>query len=248
MLINFLSNYFFNCYLTYFRINVYLKIHLFYFSLFVCIIILFSLFLIFISNPIYSVISLIIIYLFSAFALICIEIHFLAVVFILVYLGAVVVLFLFIVMMLNIKVQNTLKIFNIIPLMFLIFFLFISFKEIFFFKENNFLFYINTDKILENNDSFFDFYSYFKIIDSFLEVDYLCNLKFKKENYIIFGFLLYSYFYIEIIVASYILLLAMIGCITLTLVKNIETTKKQEPMEQLLHKNVFLKRVLLKTI
>jgi hypothetical protein len=71
----------------------------------------------------------------------------------------------------------------------------------------------------------------------------LYNLKYKKENYIIFGFLLYSYFYIEIILASFILLLAMIGCITLTLVRNVENPKKQEPMEQLLHSNSFLKRI-----
>jgi NADH-quinone oxidoreductase subunit J len=243
MLTNFLLDYFLNYFSLYSRINLYLKIHLFYFSLFSVVIILFSLLLIFVSNPIYSVISLIIIYLFAAFVLICIEIHFLAVVFILVYLGAVVVLFLFIVMMLNIKVQNTLKIFDIlISLLFLICMFFFFFKKIFFFKEYDFSFYIDIDKFLTFNDSFFDFYSFSKIDKDFLDVSYLYNLKFKKQNYIIFGFLLYSYFYVEIIIASYILLLAMIGCITLTLVKKTENARKQEPMEQLLHKNKFLKR------
>lgn len=238
MLFDFIINDFFNYYLLYLRTNSYMKIHLFHLSFFIFVAILFSFFLIFISNPIYSVISLIVVYLFSAFILICFEIHFLAVVFILVYLGAVVVLFLFIVMMLNIKVQNTLRFFNVIPLIFFLFSFFFFLKNVFSFKEINFYCYMDLDL----GQTFFDFYSMFKLFDIFADVEYLYTLKYRKENYIIFGFLLYNYFYFEIILASYILLLAMIGCITLTLVKQQKNKKIQEPMEQLLHKNVFFKR------
>jgi NADH:ubiquinone oxidoreductase subunit 6 (subunit J) len=238
---NFFLSVFTEYYLFYLRANSYLNFHLWMYLLFSFVIIFFSFFLIFISNPIYSVISLIIIYFFVAFVLLCFETYFLSVIFILIYLGAVVVLFLFIVMMLNIKIQNTLKIFNIIPLFFLISLFFFFFQNIFLFKEKNFTNYLEMDESLLYN--FLDFFSIFKMLSLYIDNIYLLNIGFLKENYILFGFLLYSYFYVEIIIASYILLLAMVGCITLTLIKDIENKKKQEPMEQLLQSNVFLKKV-----
>jgi NADH:ubiquinone oxidoreductase subunit 6 (subunit J) len=251
MLLKFLLDNFSDFHLFCYRLILYTKFHIFCFSIFSFIIIIFSLCLVFTSNPIYSVISLIIIYLFSAFILILFEIHFLAVIFILIYLGAVIVLFLFIVMMLNIKVQNGLKIFNIIPLIFLIGIFFSLFKNLFLFNLDNiglnFYFNLNYFKefYIEKSFFIFDFYSYMPFFDIYIDFYYLCNIKFKKENYIIFGFLLYNYFYIEIIIASFILLIAMIGCITLTLNSKIENNKRQEPMDQLLHKNLFYKRKVL---
>jgi NADH:ubiquinone oxidoreductase subunit 6 (subunit J) len=236
----FFSDKFTEFFLFYVRTNSYIVFHISIYVFFFFIISLFSFFLIFLSNPIYSVISLIVVYLFVAFVVLCFDIHFLAVVFILIYLGAVVVLFLFIVMMLNIKIQSTLKIFNIFPLIFLILGFFFFFNSVFSFKETDFWVYIDTDLYKELN--VFDFYSKYRMLSFFTENGYLTNLKFSKENYVLFGFLLYTYFYVEIIVASYILLLAMVGCITLTLIKDSENIKRQEPMEQLLHRNMFLKK------
>jgi len=44
----------------------------------------------------------------------------------------------------------------------------------------------------------------------------------------------------ELLVAAYVLLLAMIGCIALTLGKESEALKKQDSMNQILHSNSFL--------
>jgi NADH:ubiquinone oxidoreductase subunit 6 (subunit J) len=225
------------------RLDVYVKFHLFYLFFFFFLLSVFSLILIFISNPVYSVISLIVIYFFSAFILICFEMHFLGVVFILIYLGAVIVLFLFIVMMLNIKVQNSAKIFNVIPFFLLMLGFFFFFKGVFDFKQNILINYQDLDyKSIRG----FDLYSVVRFYDIFSSGRLFQYVLSKKENYILFSILLYNYFYCEIIIASFILLLAMIGCISITLVDTSEVKitnrKKQEPIEQLLNKNFFFKK------
>src|SRR5690606_32622927 len=124
---NFLKVTFGQLFNFYLRSNHFFEIHtlyLFIFSLLMCI---FATLLIFVNNPIYSVISLILVYLLASFVLVFIEVHFLAVLFILVYLGAVVVLFLFIVMMLNIKVMSPISFFSLVPVLLILSILFIFF-------------------------------------------------------------------------------------------------------------------------
>lgn len=243
MLLDEFTNYFsfFQRFLNYFQI------HFFLFCIFSFVVCIFALSLVLIANPIYSVISLIVVYLFSAFILICFEIHFLSVVFILIYLGAVIVLFLFIVMMLNIKVQNTFTVSNIINLLFLFLFVFFFFKDILSFKSESFfqvfdVGYLHRGEKIEK--VFFDFLFFVPILDIYLDNNYLVAFLFHRENYMLFGFMLYTYFYLELLVSSYILLLAMVGCISLTLVKKSGNLRQQESMEQLLHVNTFLKRKL----
>jgi len=67
---------------------------------------LFSFFVISSRNPIHSVLSLISVFLLSAILLLCLEVEFLALSFIIVYVGAIAILFLFIVMMLDIKIGD----------------------------------------------------------------------------------------------------------------------------------------------
>jgi NADH:ubiquinone oxidoreductase subunit 6 (subunit J) len=240
MFTDFLVEKFTNFYLFIIRADAYLDLHLIYFFICSFYIIFCSFVLILVSNPIISVISLMIVYLFASFILICMEIHFLAVVFILIYLGAVIVLFLFIVMMLNIKVQNTLKFFNIVPILLLLC-IFIFFAKNF---DINFNFTFSLDyPIHYNYFSLLEFFSLLPYFDIFFNIEYIYLAMFYKENYILFSILLYMYFYIEILVACFILLLAMIGCISLGLVKGLRNMKGQESMEQLLHKNSFFKKI-----
>ena len=57
-------------------------------------------------NPVHSVMFLVLVFLFSAGILFCLEVEFLALSFIIVYVGAIAVLFLFVVMMLNVAQQK----------------------------------------------------------------------------------------------------------------------------------------------
>ena len=113
------------------NIYLYILIHNLLSYLFIFLICLFSTFLILNKNPMYSVICLILVYFSASFFLVFLEINFLAVIVILVYLGAVVVLFLFVIMMLNIKIQEKTKILTFFPFL-------IIFVCILFFSFSNF--------------------------------------------------------------------------------------------------------------
>lgn len=222
------------------RANALLGMHLFWFFFFSFLIVFFGFFLVLVSNPIYSVISLIIVYLSAAFLLITLGIHFLAVIFILVYLGAVIVLFLFIVMMLNIKVQHTFNFLSLAPFFLLLLVFFFFFNEgFFFFKQGTFF-----NKIEDFSEiGFLDFFSISNLLESHLNLSYLQSLNFQTENVSILGFLLYTFFFVELLLCSYVLLVAMLGCIAITLIKENKKLKKQDAMLQLLHKNTFFKRI-----
>lgn len=59
--------------------------------------------IIFMSNPIYSLLVLICIFLYSAFLLLSLHIQFIALIYIIIYIGAIAILFLFVLMMFNLK-------------------------------------------------------------------------------------------------------------------------------------------------
>jgi len=65
-----------------------------------------SSFVVFVSNPIYSLLWLVLSFLFSASFLLMMGCEFLALIFIVVYVGAIAVLFLFVVMLLDLKFKN----------------------------------------------------------------------------------------------------------------------------------------------
>ena len=199
----------------------------------------FATFLILINNPIYSVISLILVYLAASFSLVFIEVHFIAVLFILVYLGAVVVLFLFIVMMLNIKVSAPLSLFTFIPIIFLLLVLsvFLSPLDINF-KSNMMLTSLN---LVDKKMSLAEMPLVFLLSSLTTENGFylpLLDLDYKKAN--VLSYLLYTHFSVELCIASYVLLLAMVGCIAITLGTEVGGLKKQDTMRQILHSNAFL--------
>lgn len=153
-------------------------------------------------NPIHSIMFFILIICNVSGILFFLHIEFLALIFLVVYVGAISILFLFIVMMLNIRVlelgNKLFNYFTINSFIWIIFFLQISFMLLNYTKiGDSFTFLIN----IEN--------SWISILNS------IPNIK-------AIGQLLYLYYFDYFIIAGFILLVAMIASIILTLEYKIE--------------------------
>jgi NADH-ubiquinone oxidoreductase chain 6 len=168
-------------------------------------------FTIYFSNPVYSIIGLIFTYIFGALFAVAFGFTYLGLVYIIVYVGALTVLFLFVVMMLNLTVIEILgsknSLFSRIKnFSFVYVFLFCFFILIFLFDNYIYFFYYLFDFFIANNSSKNS--SVFLVsVDSFsLSHDFISNL----------GYVLYTKFFISFIVAAMLLLVSMIGAIVLT--------------------------------
>lgn len=158
------------------------------------------------KNPVHSVLFLILVFCNSAGLFILLGVEFLAITFIIVYVGAIAILFLFVVMMLNIKLvelnENMLRYLPIGALIGLIFLF-----EIFLVLENNLIslnYTIDTNNLNINWDS---------KLTSFTNIELIGNILYTNYSYLV-------------LVASLILLVAMIGAIILTLY--IQTNVKRQ--------------------
>ena len=164
-------------------------------------------------NPVHSVMFLVLVFLFSAGILFCLEVEFLALSFIIVYVGAIAVLFLFVVMMLDIKIgDNTLGYLNYGPIAYFITFLFLL--EI-------------TIPLIKGVTAFpygssCTEYTY---INWFNQIDFITNLE-------SMGQLLYTYYFVFFLMSGFILFVAMLGAIMLTLSLK-KSVKKQIVYKQL---------------
>lgn len=162
------------------------------------------------KNPVHSVLFLVVLFCNGAILLLLLQAEFLGLIYIVVYVGAIAVLFLFVVMMLNIKLIEISRIFYFLPvgiIIGLIFFVdLISVLSVYvtsFYKLSNFNFsYVN----------------WFNII----------NL---KQNLLSLGEIMYTYHVILFILCGFILLLAMLGSIILTLLGR-TSLKRQDIYEQ----------------
>ena len=192
--------------------------------IFLIIIFISSLGVILSKNPIHSVFFLILVFMHVGFFLIMLNVEFLAFLLFIVYLGAIAVLFLFVIMMFNIQIlESRDNILRYIPLVLLIIIIILEItyttellkikKEIFFINE---LHFIHKNWI---------------------------TIVFSKNNMLVLS-VLYNYFIYQLILASLILLVAMIGAIVLTLNQPINL-KKQSYYKQN-SKNVY-NTIVLKT-
>ena len=180
-----------------------------FFFLFSSLSIIFSFFVIISRNPVHSILSLILVFFNAASLLIILGAEFLAMLFVIVYVGAVAVLFLFIIMMLNIKVTSlTASIYRYLPIS-------IIFGSIFFF-EFCMLFYTDLASVNINNLYLF--------ADNFIN-DWNSSLL-PTSNILVLGRLLYTYYSYLFIVSSIILLVSMIGAISLTLHRRNDVKKQ----------------------
>jgi NADH:ubiquinone oxidoreductase subunit 6 (subunit J) len=173
-------------------------------------------------NPIHSILFLVLVFCNSAGLLLLLETEFLAMIFLVVYVGAIAVLFLFVVMMLNIRITELKEsVFRYIPIGGLV--LIVFFLEI--------ISVINGDLV--------PFFSYANLnLDSqtiLLQQDLILTLWSNNihpiTNIEAIGELLYTYYFYCFLMASLILLVAMIGAILLTMRKQFNV-RRQEVFDQ----------------
>jgi len=180
-----------------------------FFFLFSSLSIIFSFFVIISRNPVHSILSLILVFFNAASLLIILGAEFLAMLFVIVYVGAVAVLFLFVIMMLNIKVTSlTASIYRYLPIS-------IIFGSIFFF-EFFMLFYTDLASVNVSNLYLF--------ANNFVN-DWNSSLV-STSNILVLGRLLYTYYSYLFIVSGVILLVSMIGAISLTLHRRNDVKKQ----------------------
>jgi NADH-quinone oxidoreductase subunit J len=167
-----------------------------------------SLMVIVVQNSIYSVLFLVCSFLSAASLLFILECEFLALLFIIIYVGAIAVLFLFVVMMLDIKIvnltKNTIKYFpfgSFISIVFLFEILAVILKN---FKANPY-----------QNSFFVNFYhDWYEKLDALTEIEAL-------------GQILYTHYVLQFLIAGYILFLAVVGSIVLTITPPRKKSKSQ---------------------
>ena len=183
---------------------------IFLFSIVSIIIITSSLLVIISKNPIHSVLFLILVFFNTSILFLFSNAEFLAMVVLIVYIGAVAVLFLFVIMMLDINITKLRQTFlNYLPIG--LFVGFIILLELFYVVSQSKLNFAQTSSI-DNN-----------ISDQIL------------ENTKIIGNILYTDYFLLFQISGIILLVAMIGAIFLTIRKR-EGIKKQNIYKQILKK------------
>ena len=167
------------------------------------------------QNSIYSVLFLVLSFVSSSSILFLLECEYVSLIFIIIYVGAIAVLFLFVVMMLDVKTvylaKDSLK-----------YFPFGSFIGIVFLIEI-LLIVPTTFESVNPYDVSFLWNSY---LDWFNKLDYFTEV-------MSIGHLLYTDYIIQFLLSGNILLLATIGPVTLVLTRSIKITKKQVTFKQL---------------
>jgi NADH-quinone oxidoreductase subunit J len=172
------------------------------------------------SHPIFSLLFLIANFILAAILLFLIECEFLALLFIVVYVGAVAILFLFAIMMLESKLsdlsRNSLKYIAMGPLYG--FFLFVPvLNNIFVHFQNNY-----------NSKSFHlnIYQNWYDLADSANEVE-------------VYGEVLYSYYVFQFLISGLLLLLVLIGVVYLTNIFTAKHTINQVLFKQLSRHSKF---------
>lgn len=188
---------------------------------FLCILLcLCGLFVALATNPISSVIFLILTFCNAAAVLFFFNVEFLGVIFVIIYVGAVAVLFLFVVMMINVKADDS---FSKINISFFLKFLFFS---VLCFLVGTLLLFVFLN-IFSNQDIFL-----LKNLNLQTSFDTLYNID-------VLGQSLYNYFLSCFLIAGLILFIALLGSIVLTLKYNAKL-KTQIFSRQLSRSDKFL--------
>jgi NADH-quinone oxidoreductase subunit J len=166
---------------------------------------IFSILVIVSLNPVYSILFLVLSFLCFSILLLLLGLEFIPILLIIIYIGAISILFLFVIMMLDIKIIQKNKDFKkFSPFLFYLIILFTIFSN------------ENINLITCNLHSFYGYW--FNCIDNITNIEFL-------------GIILFSHYYIFILLCGIILLLALIGSVVLTLKfdlnTNYQTTSKQ---------------------
>ena len=172
-----------------------------------------SILVITLSNPVYALVCLILVFFNTALFLLSINVNFLALIYLIIYIGAIAILFLFVIMMFNLreleKQSTTINDYSFVSISFWLYFL-IVFKF-----YSLFLDYIWT---YIEYDSYFNEY----FLTKTQNLSYY--LTYQYTDSLLFGTLLYTYYCYVFLVAALILLTAMLGSIILALSTTEKTT------------------------
>lgn len=182
---------------------------------------------IFSKNPVHSVLFLVLAFCNGSGLLLLIEAEFMAFLFLVVYVGAIAVLFLFVVMMLTPRVEDGSVGFfgknflHYLPTVFLLVVAFLG--EIYILASGG---YQSLD--IAGSLETVKYSSWFQIID---------GVGFSNSNLEVLGQVLYTYYLYYFLLAGFILLVSMVGAVVLTLQRNIAMSsipmKNQKVFEQL---------------
>lgn len=192
-----------------------------YILFFLCLINITTLFVILSKNMIESVLFLILVFLFTSFLFLLIGAEFLAILVVIIYVGAISILFLFIVMMLNLRVVELhSKLYNYFPIIFIIFILLFLFLLYFILFYNGIFSYYSTDFYLD-------------IWTSLLEIN---------SNLFLIGVVLYNYNNFLVFLSAILLLVSMIGTIVLTIDTDIKKISRKK-QNLYIESNFFFKPI-----
>lgn len=172
------------------------------------------------QNPIHSVLFLVLVFFNVASLMILLGVEFLALLFVIVYVGAVAVLFLFIIMMLSVKIQKYKTVtYRYVPIGIAL--------GSFFLIEILIIFNNEVISLVSSPFTCVDFNSYHfnPIVSWSSETIFVPNVK-------VIGSVLYTHYSLLFVLAGLILLVSMIGAITLTLYRRGDI-KRQEIFKQI---------------
>ena len=183
---------------------------------FAVLLIISSLMVVTVKNSVHAVLFLVLSFICSSGILLLLQCEFLALMFLIIYVGAIAVLFLFVVMMLDLKLMNSKKdILKYIPFGLLIIGIFTIYPAIVaindFFSENPY-----TNALFLENLHF----NWFERLDTFTEVQSI-------------GQVVYTQYVLQFLIAGNILLLATLAAVVLTINTDSSNEKKQVIFRQL---------------
>jgi len=173
------------------------------------------------QHAIFSLLFLVASFIFSAFLLFLLECEFIALLFIIIYVGAIAILFLFAVMMLEAKFSDLSRnVMQYLPIgiVFGLGFLSVTIYEVNIkFEENPY-----------SNSFFFNIYqNWYDLADSATDVE-------------VYGQVLYSYFVLQLLITGLILLMVLVGVVYLTNTYSIDKqTQEQSAFKQLARESKF---------
>ena len=173
-------------------------------------------------NPMHSILFLVLVFCNSAGLLLLLETEFLAMLFLIVYVGAIAILFLFVVMMLNVRITELKEsILRYIPIGGLI--LIILFIEVLSIINGDLVPFFSASNLNLGNQTF--------LLQPELNFIIWANNINPVTNIEAIGELLFTYYFYAFLMASMILLVAMIGAILLTMRKQYNV-RRQEVFDQ----------------
>lgn len=175
---------------------------IFYFYIISSFIILLSIFVIVSQNPVYSLLALILVFLKTSTLLLSIDVEFLAMIYVIIYIGAIAILFLFVIMMFSIAKTDQQK-YNTTFWRSFIVYLFVAPKFYF--------------VILKYLHIYFNYNAYFSIYTSLKAFNINYFLTYRYTDILVFSNLFYTYYSYLFLLSGILLLAAMIGSIVLAL-------------------------------